>query len=296
MGLFVAPSYSCTHAHQCTGGCGTVCRVGVFGCALFRVPRVLPLMDVNTEEPRLDDLAKDSSAGSRLVNGTDGTLSPVEFESGDELITANSQDVHGSSTFITPFKRVMARFSLFKRFMPCCKCRGQYRVPTTEPKDHFHLVYICMLMAGAGFLFPWSSYISAIDYFFFLYHSQFSTVSEAIPVTYLLTTLFASTINVGLVGLFSIHSRIRFGYLTFFISLIFVPLLDIGINNCTVSTSVSYYLTLFSVVGVGIGSGGMYWLVLHNHFLHRHMASTVSVRVYPLPTPYTCTSSLKMSY
>ena len=110
-------------------------------------------------------------------------------------------------------------------------------------------------MAGAGFLFPWSSYISAIDYFFFLYHSQFPTVSEAIPVTYLLTTLLFSTVNVGLVGLFSIHSRIRFGYLMFSLSLVFVPLLDIGINNCTISTSVSYYLTLFSIVAVGIGSG-----------------------------------------
>ena len=156
----------------------------------------------------------------------------------------------------TPFRSIMAEFSPTNLCPPYCRTQRQYRVTATEPpKDHFHLVYICMLMAGAGFLFPWSSYISAIDYFFFLYHSQFHTVSEAIPVTYLLTTLLFSTVNVGLVGLFSIHSRIRFGYLMFSLSLIFVPLLDIGINNCTVSTNVSYYLTLFSIVAVGIGSG-----------------------------------------
>ena len=164
----------------------------------------------------------------------------------------------------SPLKRVVAQFSQASKLCPpYCRTQHQYRVTATEPKDHLHLVYICMLMAGAGFLFPWNSYISAIDYFFFLYQSQFPTVSEAIPVTYLLTTLFFSTINVGLVGLFSIHSRIRFGYLMFSISLIFVPLLDIGINNCTISTNVSYYLTLFSIVAVGVGSGSKCHLVTY---------------------------------
>ena len=33
-----------------------------------------------------------------------------------------------------------------------------------------------MLLAGAGFLFPWSSYVTAIDYFFFLYQQDFHQV------------------------------------------------------------------------------------------------------------------------
>ncbi len=170
-------------------------------------------------------------------------------------MAGNPQEI-GERPQVMTLKRVMAQFSPINLCPPYCRTQGQYRVIATEsPKDHFHLVYICMLMAGAGFLFPWSSYISAIDYFFFLYHSQFNTVSEAIPMTYLLTTLLFSTVNVGLVGLFSIHSRIRFGYIMFSLSLIFVPLLDIGINNCTVSTTVSFYLTLFSIIAVGIGSG-----------------------------------------
>ena len=193
------------------------------------------------------------------------TLSPAEFESGDELMSADLEQIDERSKETSPFKRVMALlFSPTEICPPSCRTQRQYRVTGVdqpEPKDHFYLVYICMLMAGAGFLFPWSSYISAIDYFFFLYHSQFQTVSEAIPVTYLLTTLFSSTINVALVGLFSIHSRIRFGYLMFSISLVFVPLLDIGINNCTVSTNISYYLTLFSIVAVGVGSGSKYYNV-----------------------------------
>lgn len=40
-------------------------------------------------------------------------------------------------------------------------------------------MYVCMLLAGAGFLFPWTSYITAIDYFFFLYWKDFHHVSHA---------------------------------------------------------------------------------------------------------------------
>lgn len=206
-------------------------------------------------------------------SGRPGALSPVDFESGDELMAASAQEADPR----TPFRKFMADFSLTNLCPSYCRTQRQYRVTANQPppKDHFHLVYICMLMAGAGFLFPWSSYISAIDYFFFLYHSQFPTVSEAIPVTYLLTTLLFSTVNVGLVGLFSIHSRIRFGYLMFSLSLVFVPLLDIGINNCTISTNVSYYLTLFSIVAVGIGSGSkclvaMYMCVPRVHYASLH--------------------------
>lgn len=125
-----------------------------------------------------------------------------------------------------------------------------------EPKDRFHMVYICMLMAGVGFLFPWNSYITAIDYFILLYKHDFPQVTEAIPMTYLITTFLSATFNMSTVELFPLHGRITFGYIMFCISLLFVPLLDIGIGNCTVNTHVSFYLTLLSIVVVALGSGG----------------------------------------
>lgn len=124
------------------------------------------------------------------------------------------------------------------------------------PRDHFNLVYVCMVITGAGFLFPWFSYITAVDYFFFLYKSDFPEVSILIPITYILVTLASTTFNVATVNRLPLHGRIGFGYVVFTISLLFVPLLDIGIHNCTVSTHVSYYLTLLSVAIVGTGSGG----------------------------------------
>lgn len=142
----------------------------------------------------------------------------------------------------------------------CCRRHG-YSVGAQgeagrEPKDRCNLVYVCMLLAGAGFLFPWVSYITAIDYFFFLYQRTFPEVSVAIPVTYLVTTMLSSTFNVCAVEKFRLSIRIGFGYVAFFVSLLFVLLLDIGIHNCTVSTHVSFYLTLLSVAVVGLGSGG----------------------------------------
>ena len=127
---------------------------------------------------------------------------------------------------------------------------------STPPKDRFNLVYIALLMTGAGFLFPWNSFITAVDYFRFLYQEEFREVSEAIPLAYLLTSLFLASVNISLVGLLPIHARIGFGYVMFIIALLFIPLIDIGINNCTVSIHISYYLTILSVVVVGLGSGG----------------------------------------
>ena len=213
---------------------------------------------------------------------TANSAKPESDKDGDEEERVNSQEAR-------PHERVLKRIfspTLCSSFW-CRTCRTSYSM-NREPKDRFNLVYLCMLTAGAGFLLPWSSYISAIDYFFFLYRTEFSTVSEAIPLTYLLTTLLFSTINIGLVGLISIHWRIRFGYIMFACSLVFIPLLDIGINNCTVSTHVSYYLTLLTIVAVGLGSGGECLVYVFQCFLsslththaHTHTQAHTHIHMY----------------
>ena len=151
-----------------------------------------------------------------------------------------------------------------KKLLPRVRWRGRYETRSDQPssqdvaapRDHFNLVYICFLMAGMGFLIPWTSYISAIDYFFFYYREEFPAVSVLIPVGYLVTTFFASSLNLFLVKVVAIHNRITFGYVMFILSLLMVPLLDIGVHNCTIPTSVSFYMTLLSVAVVGLGSGG----------------------------------------
>lgn len=140
----------------------------------------------------------------------------------------------------------------------CHRTKGQYSPQghtSAPPSDHFNLLYICFFLAGAGFLFPFNSFVGAIDYFFCLYRAEFSAISEIIPVTYLVTTIFTSTLNLLLVEKLSVCLKISFGYVMFAISLFFVPLLDVGVTNGTVATSVSFYLTLAAVLIVGLGSG-----------------------------------------
>ena len=121
------------------------------------------------------------------------------------------------------------------------------------PKDRFYLVYVAFFLAGAGFLFPWNSFVAAVDYFLFLYPDKHPEV--AIAVTYLLVTLTFSTVNICTVHCIPLHGRIGFGYFMFTAALIFVPLLDIAIQNCTLDTNFSFLLTLCAVLTVGIGSG-----------------------------------------
>lgn len=120
--------------------------------------------------------------------------------------------------------------------------------------DRFYLVYLSMLLTGAGVLFPWNSFVVGVDYFQSLYPTKRPEI--AIPVTYLTVTLASVLFNINTLKLFPLHGRIGFGYIMFFVALLFLPLLDVGINNCTVSTEVAFYLTLISVIVVSLGSGG----------------------------------------
>ena len=143
-------------------------------------------------------------------------------------------------------------------FSSLCKRKASYdtSLEDTAPRDSYHLVYICFLMAGVGFLIPWSAIIGAVDYFFYYYLQDFPSVSVVLPMSYLITTFFASTLNLVLVRVVPVHARISFGYVMFLVSLLLIPLLDVGIYNCAIPTTVSFYLTVVSVGLVGLGSGG----------------------------------------
>ena len=206
------------------------------------------------------------------MDGTDPTevFSNSDYDSEAELISQEPDvpsEQHGRAAFKESSLTCPLESSLAGKLCPCLARRQNYtpQSPRTSsqhdstdssaPRDRLHLVYLCFFMAGAGFLFPFNSYITAVDYFHSLYKREFSSVSEVIPMTYLVVTLFASTLNLSLVERLPVYLRILFGYVMFSIALFFVLMLDIGIHNCTVSTHVSYYLTLASVVVVGLGSG-----------------------------------------
>ena len=132
---------------------------------------------------------------------------------------------------------------------------GHLHLPSVAPKDRFFLVYIALFLVGMGVLFPWNSLVSAMDYFLFLYRPYNPEV--AIPVTYLVVTLAAMGFTIATVNLLPLHVRIGFGNVMFVIVLVAIPLLDIGIHNCTIAIPAGFSLTLAGVILVGSGSGGM---------------------------------------
>ena len=63
--------------------------------------------------------------------------------------------------------------------------------PNNIPKDSFHFAYIIFFTLGAGFLLPWNSFITAVDYFDFLYPDH--SVDRIFAVVYMLVGLFSLT-------------------------------------------------------------------------------------------------------
>lgn len=75
-------------------------------------------------------------------------------------------------------------------------------------------------------------------------------------MTYMVSTWLFTAFNVTIVNTISLHVRIGLGYVLFLLSLLAVPLLDLLVHYCLLSIHISFYLTIFSVAVVGIGSGG----------------------------------------
>ena len=92
-----------------------------------------------------------------------------------------------------------------------------------------------------------------------LYSSSLLQVSVAIPMTYLVSTWLFTGVNISLVSAVPLHARIGLGYVLFILSLTAIPLIDLLVHSCTISIHVAYYLTIFTVAVVGVGSGGEYW-------------------------------------
>ena len=70
---------------------------------------------------------------------------------------------------------VMARERVKSLFASLTRRKASYDTNLGDegpaPKDHYHLIYICALMGGVGFLIPWSCFIGAVDYFFYYYNT-----------------------------------------------------------------------------------------------------------------------------
>ncbi|KAL6103292.1 slc29a4 [Pungitius sinensis] len=117
------------------------------------------------------------------------------------------------------------------------------------PDDRYHGIYFAMLLAGVGFLLPYNSFITDVDYL----HHKFEGTSIVfdMSLTYILVALLAVILNNVLVERLSLHTRITVGYILALGPLIFVSVFDVWLAKFT--TRQAYIVNLVSVGVVALG-------------------------------------------
>ncbi|XP_075999117.1 equilibrative nucleoside transporter 4 [Genypterus blacodes] len=117
------------------------------------------------------------------------------------------------------------------------------------PDDRYHGIYFAMLLAGVGFLLPYNSFITDVDYL----HHKFEGTSIVfdLSLTYILVALLAVILNNVLVERLSMHTRITVGYILALGPLIFVSVFDVWLAKF--STRQAYIVNLVSVGVVAFG-------------------------------------------
>nr|XP_015216083.1 PREDICTED: equilibrative nucleoside transporter 4 isoform X1 [Lepisosteus oculatus] len=122
-----------------------------------------------------------------------------------------------------------------------------FEVP--EPQDHYHGIYFAMLLAGVGFLLPYNSFITDVDYL----HHKFKGTSIVfdMSLTYILVALVAVILNNALVEMLSLHTRITVGYLFALGPLLFVSICDVWLEQFTKKQAYAINLVAVGVVAFG---------------------------------------------
>jgi len=117
----------------------------------------------------------------------------------------------------------------------------------TTLKMQFHGAYLIVLLLGVGLLFPWNAFISAPDYWQYIYGED-TNVLFWFSVIYNWPNVVALVILVTVGHRISFRTRIIFGFTLNAVALLYVPILD----NSSVSPDVTIYLTY-----LGVGLCGM---------------------------------------
>ncbi|EPS69876.1 equilibrative nucleoside transporter 1, partial [Genlisea aurea] len=129
-------------------------------------------------------------------------------------------------------------------------------VPETSksaPKDSFHFAYIVYYTLGAGYLLPWNAFITAVDYFAYLYPD--ASVDRVFSVVYMLVGMVSVATTIAFVHKSNSFWRINLGYVLFLVALLAVPLTDFFYVKGRVGIYGGYYLTVAITGLCGLADG-----------------------------------------
>ncbi|XP_025091068.1 equilibrative nucleoside transporter 4-like isoform X1 [Pomacea canaliculata] len=120
----------------------------------------------------------------------------------------------------------------------------------TPPRDPCSCVYLALVLAGAGFLLPYNSFITAVDYYQKRYPG--STIVFDMSLTYIVVAFVSVIINNALIEVLRMPVRITFGYILSFITLMCIALCDLWFE--LFPADIAYRVTLTAVGVVAVGS------------------------------------------
>ncbi|XP_068645402.1 equilibrative nucleotide transporter 1-like [Aristolochia californica] len=118
------------------------------------------------------------------------------------------------------------------------------------PADRFHLAYFVYFTLGAGFLLPWNAFITAVDYFDYLYPGV--NVDRVFAVVYMLVALTCLVLIVGWAHKSNAYVRINLGLSLFVVSLLVIPVMDLVYIRGIKGLYSGYYVTVAAVALSGI--------------------------------------------
>ncbi|XP_037523411.1 equilibrative nucleoside transporter 4 [Rhipicephalus sanguineus] len=128
---------------------------------------------------------------------------------------------------------------------------GSPLAPSHErpPEDRCSCVYLALVLAGVGFLLPYNSFITAVDYFQDKYPR--TTIVFDMNLVYILTAFLAVVVNNLLVETLPLQVRITFGYLLSFATLLFVALVEVHWESFEHDVGYTANLVAIAIVALG---------------------------------------------
>ena len=117
------------------------------------------------------------------------------------------------------------------------------------PRDSYNLVYLAMVLSGAGFLLPYNSFITAVDYFQTVFPG--TTIVFDISLIYILTALIAVLLNNVIIYTFSLNTRIMFGYILSFLILMSILIFIIRLDVFPADQTYAIILVCVALISVG---------------------------------------------
>ncbi|XP_071690998.1 equilibrative nucleotide transporter 1 [Rutidosis leptorrhynchoides] len=118
------------------------------------------------------------------------------------------------------------------------------------PEDSYNLAYIIYFILGTGYLIPWNAFITAVDYFAYLYPD--ASVDRIFAVVYMVVGLICLLFIV-----FNAHKshsfvRINIGLGLFVVSLLVVPVMDVTYIKGRVGVYAGFYVSVAAIGLAGI--------------------------------------------